>query len=182
MDRRRIEGEKKMNAKIIYDSNRVIITFSNIENPEEFLQKVVDIVSGNSDKKIVPEVVQELDPPPTDTESYEDFEAPFTGKTPQEVFCAPKFQGFYFLCQTKIPKRYAKECNKLLWDYVQSKSLCSPPYGKRDRMLNYMKMATNILGEKVVPMITADITDDELDIICESTEEKLLAFFESRKP
>ena len=197
-----------MKAKIIKDGERVIITLTEIENPEDFLQKVVSIASSCSEEEIVPQEVLGLTPPVESEESeesyvekekedvkveeieeIEDFETPFTGQTPLEIISAPHFEGFYFLCRARIPAKYKDECDKLLYEFAQKKKIHLPPYGEKERMKNYLVMAQKILGDENLPGITETIqavdTDpnatDALDVLCECAAEKISTFFLSKK-
>ena len=197
-----------MKAKIIKDGERVIITFTEIENPEDFLQKVVSIASSCAEEEIIPQEVLGLTPPVENEESEEsyveekkedekveeveeidDFEAPFTGKSPMEIISMPRFEGFYFLCRAKIPAKYKDECDKLLYEFAEKRKFFPPPYGEKERMKNYLVMAQRILGDENLPDITETIqavdTDpnaaDALDVLCECAEEKISAFFSAKK-
>lgn len=173
-----------MRVKVIQDGDRVVVTFTGIENPELFLERVVEIVSTCSEDEVIPQEALGLVPPANEEyeESYvenEDFEAPFTGKTPEEILDAPHFEGFYFLCHAIIPSQYKDECNRLLFDFAEKRKVFSPPYGETKRMQNYLMMARKILGDDAVPDTTS--ADDEmLDIICEGVSEKIHAFFVSK--
>ena len=201
-----------MKAKIIKDGERIIITFTEIENSEEFLQKVVNIVSSSAEEEIVPQEVLGLTPPVENEEheeSYteeeredkemervgkeeeiEDFDAPFTGKTPKEIISAPRFEGFYFLCRARIPARYKEECNRLLYEFAEKRKIHLPPYGEKERMKNYLVMAQKILGDENLPGITDTIQAidadphaiDALDVLCEKAAERISIFFSSKKP
>ena len=197
-----------MKAKIIKDGERVIITFTEIENPEEFLQKVVSIVSSSAEEEVVPQEVLGLAPPvenEENEESYteekreeeeakvakevEDFQAPFTGKSPEEIISAPRFEGFYFLCRTEIPDKYKEKCDKLLYEFAEKRKFFPPPYGEKERMKNYLVMAQRILGDENLPGITETIqvvdadpnATDALDVLCECAAEKISTFFSSKK-
>ena len=201
-----------MKAKIIKDGERVIITLTEIENPEDFLQKVVSIASSYSEEKIVPQEVLGLVPPVESEESEEsyveekeeekekgeeikvaeeaeDFEAPFTGKSPEEIILMPRFEGFYFLCRTKIPAKHKETCDKLLYEYAEKKKFFPPPYGETERMKKYLLMSQQILGDENLPGITETIqavdanpnATDALDVFCECAAEKIFAFFSSKK-
>lgn len=63
-----------MKAKVIQDGSRVVITFTGIENPEEFVEKIVKIVSGSSENEVVPQKVMGLVPVMVEEndESYEE--------------------------------------------------------------------------------------------------------------
>lgn len=276
-----------MKAKVIQDGNRVIITFTGIENPEEFVEKVVKIVSDSSENEVTPQKVLGLAPPPEsydkedieevvekeeptatsekntktastgkpkekavdvpkETETVEiseevidtvdetvviptetaemvevtetpvekvvseetvetlekencsenpvkevkkpveDFEAPYTGMTPEQIFKTPKHEGFYFLCRCKVPERYKEERRKVLFDYAQSKKFFVPPYGNIIRMKGYLNMANRILDLKdieLIKMAANDKTTSEEDIrngletVCKQLHKELEKFF-----
>ncbi len=174
-----------MKVKVIQDGERVIITFTGIEDPEKFLQNAVKIVSGCSEEEVVPQqalgLVPAVEEPEESYEENEDFEAPFTGMTPEEILAAPRFEGFYFLCRTEIPSRYKDECDNLLLEIAERNKIFSPPYGNIDRMKKYLKMAQGILGEDVLP--NTSLTDEEevLDVTCEYAAEKIFEFFNPKK-
>ena len=142
-----------MKARIIKDGDRVIVTFTEIDNPEDFLEKVAKVICGYTEEKITPEEVKGLVPVTEEKEEScvapEDFEAPYAGKTPQEIIAIPKFEGFYFLCRTKIPEKYQEETRQLLHDLAVKKELFTPPYKNVDRMKRYLLMSEKILGPSI---------------------------------
>ncbi len=296
-----------MKAKVIQDGNRVIITFTGIENPEEFVEKVVRIVSDSSENEVTPQKVLGLAPPPesyekedveevvetkeavktskedtstskskeekvvipketetveapkevvetvdksvetidetmvTETPSeeivseektelqnegietskeveipketvevlkedtivseemensesqveeakkpVEDFAAPYTGMTPEQIFKAPKYEGFYFLCRAEIPERYKEVRREILYNYAKSRDFFVPPYGNAIRMKGYLNMANRILDLKDIELIKKaanDKTLSEKDLIsgletaCRQLHKELEKFF-----
>ena len=81
-----------MKAKVIQDGNRVIITFTGIEDPENFVERIVKIVSNSSENEVVPQKVMGLVPVMVEEneESYETVKEPCLDETPKEtaLFCA----------------------------------------------------------------------------------------------
>lgn len=175
-----------MKAKVIQDGNRVIVTFTGIENPEEFVERVAKIVSTSSENEVVPQQVIGLVPAVDEEneESYEeektDFDAPYTGKDPEEIIKMPQFEGFYFLCRTEIPEQYKEKVNSLLYEFAEKRKFFPPPYGNVERMKKYLEMAEKILSLNFLENASEEKAD-ELDIKCESAFEKIQKFFESKK-
>ena len=175
-----------MKAKVIQDGNRVVITFTGIENPESFVERVAKIISDSSENEIIPQKVEGLIPvtDEKDEESYEeeilDFAAPYTGKAPEEIIKMPQFEGFYFLCRTEIPEQHKEKVNSLLYEFAEKRKFFPPPYGNVERMKKYLEMAEKILGLNFLESVSEEKAD-ELDIKCESAFEKIQKFFESKK-
>lgn len=214
-----------MNAKVIKDGDRVIITFTGIEDPEYFLQKVVELASTCTEEEIITQEVLGLTPPaemefvesydttkieteeviendeheetPNDdviSESLDDFDEPYAGKTPREILASPQFEGFYYLCNANIPQRYKEECDLLLYEFAKRKNFFPPPYGDTERMIRYLKVAEKILGNdwpgladinKVIensPIPNEFVKGlDELDVLCEFASEHISNFFNAKK-
>ena len=177
-----------MKARIIKDGDRVIITFTEIDSPEDFLERVAKVVCGYAENEVVPQEVTGLAPAAKEEKEscVTDFEAPFTGKTPEEILTTAKLKGFYFLCQTKIPEQYKKETQTLLYEYAKKKKVFDPPYEDVDRMKSYLQMAERILGSNIraseilEALENGPFDDDKreaLVIVCRTACEMLKIFF-----
>jgi hypothetical protein len=183
-----------MKAKVIQDGSRVVITLTGIENPEEFVDKVVKIASGVAENEVVPQKVEGLAPViEEETESYDgiiDFAAPYTGKTPAEIAKLPKSEGLYFLCRSEIPERYKEECNQYLYEWAEKNKFFTPPYGDISRMKKYLLFADKVLGDlQSKEMLQAlgnepfdEMRLDALKTMCEAADEKVQAFFAEKAP
>lgn len=166
-----------MKAKVFKDGERIIISFEGIKDVEAFLQKVVEIAS-TPETTVVPEEVPHLEHPEEIKEpELIDFEAPFTGKTLDEIINTENFEGYYFLCRTKIPPQYKEECSRILVNFFNSKKILYPPKTP-DRMKKYLAMARKILGGIVIPEEALNIEEvGMLVTACEYASEKLTDFY-----
>ena len=191
-----------MNAKVYQDGKRLIVSFEDLENAEEFLQRVVDIVSGPV--PLTPEMVSDLDPIVTEADSVvdvseevkepccldtsnsvQDFSEPFAGNTPTQILSAPNFEGFYFLCRAvrfgEVPAVYKEEVAKLLIGFMDQYKILQPPYGNVERMKRYCQMAQKMLGNHAVPDDAFTSDDAEwLDGSCQTVYEFLESFYSQR--
>lgn len=148
-----------INAKVFVDGDRVILSFEGMEDATAFLEDVLKLASGTLGENVTCEEVPNLDnPPETPPEvlepEVEDFEEPYTGKTPEEIFKTPKFEGFYFLCDAivrhKVPEQFKDECKKLVVEQLE-KITAKTPYEDPNRMVGYLTMAQRIFGNAIVP-------------------------------
>ena len=187
-----------MNAKIYKDGNRIIVSFENVDDSEEVLQRIVRVLS-NDEEKVIPDIIPDLEQPEVKEENFEDlfanssveddneiviedFEGMYAGKTPREIMKTPKCEGFYFLCTAlrtnKIPSCYINEVKELLDNFIKTKNVLHPPFGNIERMKDYCKMAQNMLGKEEIPDYAYESDDEQwLNTTCRTTCEVLSEFY-----
>lgn len=172
-----------MNAKILLDGDRVIISFEGMEDASAFLHDVLKLASGTLGEDAVYEEVPNLEAPPEAplevSEPIEDFEEPYTGKTPEEIIKVPNHEGFYFLCNAitryKVPARFKDECNKLVVNRLEA-IIAKTPYEEPQRMLGYLKMAQRIFGSTIILDEYFTYEGDILKECCSKAEGLLKGF------
>ena len=170
-----------VNAKVFVDGDRVIISFEGMEDTKAFLHDVLKLASGTLGENVVHEEVPNLEAPPEAAPEIlepevEDFDAPYAGKTPEEIMKVPKYEGFYFLCdaivQCKVPAQFKDECKTLVVSQLE-KIIAKTPYDEPSRIAGYLTMTQRIFGSTVIPNEYLTCEGDALKEHCAFAEDLL---------